>query len=100
MTDSKECTLVVTHHEKMDVDAAMELEEEISQLLELGKNRIVVDCKSIKWINSFGIGTLASIQKKIQAHSGEYHLIGLSEEVVQLLKTVRLNKVISIHQKM
>lgn len=59
---------------------------------------IVVDLGNVMMMTSAGIGTLVRIHKRISERKGTLTVCGLSEELAELFKLTRMNKLFTIAQ--
>ena len=59
---------------------------------------IVVDLRNVMMITSAGIGTLVRIHKRIAERKGTLTVCGLSEELAELFKLTRMDKLFSVSE--
>lgn len=65
----------------------------LRKFLDEGRNKIVVDLKNVKMINSAGLGTLISGLTTMRNSGGDLKIANLNEKVESLLTITRLIKV-------
>ena len=58
---------------------SLQLKETVSQLVEQGEKRFIVDLKNTRIVNSAGIGTLIACKEIVKAAGGSYYLCSVSE---------------------
>ena len=67
--------------------------EKVKKLLEDGILSIVVDLKSVKWMNSSGLGVLMSSLASVKAKDGVLKIANAAEKINSLLIITQLTKV-------
>ena len=71
--------------------------DEIAQATdESGSARLVLDMKHVGVLASAGIGLLVQVHKRLKASGGALAVYGLSEDISQLLKLTRMDKLFTI----
>ncbi len=63
----------------------------IYDLIERGKKKIIVDLRSVNWVNSTGIGILTSAFTTLRKNGGDLKLIHVSEKIQSILYVTKLN---------
>jgi len=63
----------------------------IYDLLERGKKKVIVDLKSVNWVNSTGVGILISGYTTLRKSGGDLKLIHVSEKIRSILYVTKLN---------
>ena len=58
---------------------SLQLKETVTQLVEQGDRRFIIDLKSTKLVNSAGIGTLIACKEIVKAAGGSYYLCSVSD---------------------
>lgn len=64
--------------------------DKIAQLLAAGRNRIVLDLKSVDYIDSTGLGGLVICYTQVKKAGGALKLVNLNKRNVELLALTRL----------
>lgn len=86
---------VVTIKPGIDIVASQceTLKQEFLEIINSGEKKIVIDLSETEMIDSSGIGLLISIRNSLSnIAGGEIELSGLSEDLHQLFKVMRLDK--------
>jgi anti-sigma B factor antagonist len=65
----------------------------LHKLIDEGKNKVVVDLKNVKFINSAGLGTLISGLTTMRNAGGDLKIANPTEKIESLLMITRLIKV-------
>lgn len=69
---------------------------EVSQLIDGGSNRIVIDLSEVRFVDSSGLGAIVGLLKKV-GNRGEVVVCGLSDAVRQMFRVTRMERVFQIH---
>ena len=59
---------------------------------------IVLDFSQVGIVDSLGIGTILSILKRVKAHKGDLKLYNVDEDLVDLFRLMRLDRVFDIYE--
>lgn len=76
-----------------DVYTVNNLKERLHQLLEKQMTDIEIDCDSLQYIDSTGLGTLIGIRGKMSAENRKLILTNLQPNVKKLLRITGLDKI-------
>jgi anti-sigma B factor antagonist len=74
-----------------------EFESQISELIRLNQQRIVLDLTQLNYMDSTGLGTVASCSGKLRQAGGELCLAGLKGSVQKLFKVTGVERIFPIH---
>ncbi|MGB2592023.1 MAG: STAS domain-containing protein [Candidatus Acidiferrum sp.] len=69
------------------------LRENVSRLLAEGRKHLVLNLSDLQYLDSSGIGELARIYVSVLKSGGEMKFVGLSRNVVEVLKVTHLYQV-------
>jgi len=83
---------------EVDIYTSPELKNQIFSLIEERNNDIIIDCESLDYIDSTGLGVLMSIYKKMQENSLNLEIINLKPNIYKLFDITGLNKVFNIRE--
>lgn len=72
------------------------LRQAAEQLLEQGDSRILLNLEEVSYVDSAGLGAIASCHVKARAAGGGLNLFGVSGAVHELLVLTRLNEKIPV----
>ena len=82
----------------VDLYNAGELKQSIFKVLSSdGVDSLIVDMKSIDYMDSSGIGALVAGQKKIKTKGGSFALLNMKEDVLNILKLATLDQFFKIY---
>ncbi|MCE9597862.1 MAG: STAS domain-containing protein [Spirochaetia bacterium] len=68
-----------------------EVKAQITAAVGADTSSLVMDFKDLKYIDSSGIGLMAQLKKKYTAGSGQFGLMGVSKEVMDVLRITALD---------
>lgn len=74
-----------------------EFNQEVNRHLESGCKKIIIDCRNLGYISSLGIGSLVALKTRLNRQGGTVKLSTLRGPVAQLMKAVRLDKMLDIY---
>lgn len=89
-------TLVSIGGRLIEKNEAEGLITEVESLIAAGKNKFVIDGKTLEYMNSSGLGVLLQILTKARTSGGEAVLCELSKKVKQLFIITKLTSVYSV----
>ncbi|MBF0406575.1 MAG: STAS domain-containing protein [Candidatus Riflebacteria bacterium] len=81
---------------EIGTETVNQFKERIDQLIDEGKNRLIMDFQEINYLNSMGLGVVAAALKKVKKNKGDLKLVKLSPAVQELFELTRLTKVFEI----
>lgn len=83
--------------DRLNATLASEVKEEINSQLNPG-TEFVLNLQNIRFIDSTGIGVLISALKTARQNNGSFMLSNVQEDVMNLLKLMKLDKVFDFYQ--
>jgi anti-anti-sigma factor len=89
--------LTVKLRGSLDSLGSPEFERAVGEHIANGHSRIIVDCRYLHHLSSLGIGTLVALQTRVNRRGGSVKLSTLSGPAAQLIKAVRLDKILGIY---
>ena len=88
--------VIVSLGGEIDAASAPELNTKLTQTVNSGQTRVVINMEKLEYINSAGIRALLATAKLINAKSGKLVLVGLHGTVKQVLEISGLYSVFAI----
>jgi len=82
----------------VDSESEPELQAALSQSFRDGRRRYIMDFGEVSYLNSKGLGVIASLLKKVRKEQGDVKLIRLTPSIFELFAITRLNNVFRIHE--
>ena len=95
--EAKDVTVIELNGNVMGGPDATELNEELHKLVDLGKNKVVVDLGDVKFMNSSGLGMLIRALSTMRNAWGDMKLARASEKIESLLVVTKLITVFDHH---
>lgn len=96
LIEERENVIIVYFQEKLDINASLEVEEELTEKLEKDINFMIFDFKNTQYISSSGIRVIVATHKKLEKRNGALYITNVSESVKVVLKLVELDKILNI----
>lgn len=81
----------------LDSAATPEFDRVVRQHLEAGRSRIIIDCRHLGYISSLGLGSLVALQTRLRRRGGAVKLAAIQGPVMQVLRAVRLDRVLDLY---
>ena len=74
--------------ETIDYDTADAFRRDVLACIEAGRRRIAIDMRTVRLVDSMGLGALVAIRKKLEAN-GDLRLFGLSFELTNFFSITK-----------
>lgn len=91
---------VFSEAEVTESPLALALFKTLFELIDSGRNKIVMDLRMVKFMNSSGLGLLIGAVTKVRQAGGDIRLTHLSEKIHRLLTVTQVKGMISSYQTM
>jgi anti-sigma B factor antagonist len=88
---------IVTPQSDFDMGAADTIKRRLTELVDKGRTRLVIDMGLVSYIDSSGLGALVAAMKHARTARGDVKLCALQSGVRSVFEMTRLHKVMSIH---
>ena len=85
-------TLLVNIRGKIGSETIDTFKNQLESIISEGHTNIVMSLKEVTYINSMGLGVLASLLRKVKKDGGDIKLYGVPSGILDLLKLTRLIK--------
>jgi anti-sigma B factor antagonist len=82
---------------EIDLFSAPQLKERISQLVDEGSGRLVVNLENVDFMDSTGLGVLLGALKRVKEHDGSLAIVCPPGPVHRVLTLTGMHKVFSIY---
>ncbi len=96
VTQTGGVTLVVPKGD-LDMGTADQMKRTLTELIEKGQSKLVMDLTGVAYVDSSGLGALVAAMKQARAVGGNLKLCGLQEDVRSIFEMTRLIKVMAVH---
>ena len=88
---------VVSSRGRLDQSMNPQLEQSLSELLDSGHDRFIIDLSEATYINSGGLRCLVSAWRRTQAQGGDLVLCGLNARLEEIFSLVGFDRVFQIY---
>ena len=89
--------LIVSADGGIDRHTSQEFVEPILKLIESGVTKIIIDCKKLTYISSWGLGVLLRLHKRARTAGGEVKIADVQNRIVDVLNLTHLNRIFGIY---
>ena len=89
--------VIIKVDERLDVIVAPTLKEFISQIVNEGKTKVIIDLSQTKFIDSSGCGALVASLRSLLKNKGDMKISGPSPQAKSLFELTRLHRVFEIY---
>ena len=96
ITEENNIQVLVLKGELIDKNQAIDLIKNVDELLQLGKNKLVIDLSDLKYMNSSGLNVLIQLLTKTRTSGGESVIFNVSKKVNDLLIITKLNTLFKV----
>lgn len=80
----------------LDADTVSAFKKVAYDLVGGGSTRFVIDCTSLSFIDSMGLGVLISLLRKVRSRDGDVKVAALSDEVKTIFEITRLHRLFDV----
>lgn len=95
-TRKKDAWSVVEVRGELDAHTAPRLREGLSELVDQGVYRVVIDAEGLEFMDSTGLGVLVGALKRVREHDGTLVLVCTRPNLLRLLAVTGLDKVVPV----
>ncbi len=81
---------------ELDASSAIELDTYIEQVVEDGKQKLLIDCSQLNYISSAGLGVFMSHVQEFEERNIHMVLFGLSDKIFRIFQILGLDHLIKI----
>jgi anti-anti-sigma factor len=81
----------------LDSAATPEFERLVREHLDRGHSKIILDCRHLGYISSLGLGSLVTLQTRLRRKGGAVKLAAVLGPVMDVIRAVRLDKMLDIY---
>jgi anti-sigma B factor antagonist len=82
--------------ELIDKNQAIHLLNAVDELVEAGNNKLIIDIKDLKYMNSSGLNVLIQLLTKTRNNGGESVIFNVNKKITELLIITKLNTLFKI----
>jgi anti-anti-sigma factor len=89
--------LIISADGGLNADTATGFVQSIEKLIDAGLGKIIIDCKDLTYVSSYGLGVLIRLNKRVRNRGGDVKLASVTGIVPQALHATRLDRVFAIY---
>ena len=82
--------------ELIDKNQAINLLNAVDELVESDKNKLIIDIKDLKYMNSSGLNVLIQLLTKTRNNGGESVIYNVNKKITELLIITKLNTLFKV----
>jgi anti-sigma B factor antagonist len=96
VTQSGGVTVVMPRRD-LDMAAADQMKRTLTELVDKGQSKLLMDLGAVSYIDSSGMGALVAAMKHARSHGGDLRLCALQDDVRAIFELTRLIKAVTVH---
>ena len=96
VVDKKNGVTILHLKGNLDADTVAPFKRQAYQLVEEGCVQLVMDCQTLDFIDSMGLGALISLLRRVRTHAGDVKVCALSKDVYSVFEITRLHRLFDI----
>jgi anti-sigma B factor antagonist len=97
VTQSGAVTVVVPRGD-LDMAAADQMKRTLTELVDKGQSKLLMDLGGVSYIDSSGMGALVAAMKHTRSRGGDLRLCALQDDVRAIFELTRLIKAMTVHE--
>ena len=90
--------LIIELKGRLDVHLSLEVEQEVSKLINSGEKNIIFDLKEVEYLSSSGLRIFISALRKLKIVGGVLKLVSMNESVKKIFDIVDLTDLFDIQE--
>lgn len=80
----------------LDADSVPTFKKEAYKIVQEGCATLVIDCHSLDFVDSMGLGAMISLLRRARTQQGDVKIAGLNQEVRSVFEITRLHRLFDI----
>ena len=97
LSESGDVSILRIQEQRLIYENLDRIQEQFISLVESGKRQILIDLCDVEYIDSFAVGFIMDMYRRLTAQEGSLRLSGLRPRVKKILTITRVDNVIDIH---
>jgi len=81
----------------LDSSTARQFKESLEKMVEAGLRKLIIDCRKLHYVSSYGVGVLLRIHSRMAEHGGNVKLAALPGAVFRVLSLMKLDQHFDIY---
>lgn len=93
---------VITLSGEIDLYSVGNLKKDLMKVIEEsdGEPSFILDMSQLKYMDSSGIALMANLQKKVKAKNGKFFMVGVNEDIMNVLRLSALDNFFRIYDSL
>lgn len=87
---------VLTPEGLIDNAGGTQLRREVSELLDAGIEKILIDFANITFIDSSGLGAIVAILQRVRTKGANLYICSLNDQVKMIMELTKMDKVFDV----
>jgi anti-sigma B factor antagonist len=96
-TTEQQGASILTLRGEIDVYTAPQLRQAIVDIVDGGATRLVVDMRSVEFLDSTGLGVLVDGLRRVKTKDGSLSIVATQDKILKIFDITGLNKAFLIH---
>lgn len=96
-TDNSQSVSVVKVKGRVDSESAPELDSALTNLLNEGRNKIILNLQGVDYISSAGLRAMVKAYQTAKKIGGDVYLVSISEPIEVILRTVGMMQMFKMY---
>jgi len=97
LTNPRPGVAVLALDGRLNLVSAPQLRTAITEAVDGGRTRVVVDLSAVGFMDSSGLGVLIAGLKKARQQGGDLRITGVTQQVATVLQLTNLDRVLQAH---
>ncbi len=89
--------LIIKADGGLNADTAEEFVGQIGSLVDAGLRKIIIDCSTLEYVSSYGLGVLVRLHKRMSRHGGDVKVASVRGVLSEVLQLTRLSTYFDIY---
>lgn len=97
LNENGDITILEIHESRLIYESLDPIQEKIIELVESGIKKLIIDFTKVNYLDSFAVGFVMDMYRRISNSNGTLKLCGLQPRVKKILTITRVDNVIDIY---
>lgn len=90
--------LVISADGGLNHATAQQFVQDVERMVDSGLRKIIVDCKQLTYISSYGLGVLLQLHRRLKKHDGDVKICSVGGAMMKVMRVTRLDRVFDIYE--
>lgn len=92
----KEDVTILKISGNLDAESVAEFKKTAGKIVEEGCYQLIIDCRTLEFVDSMGLGAMISLLRKVRTHQGDIKIAALNADVRSVFEITRLHRLFEI----